>query len=74
MIRWEDIIDIVETKDRKQQNIYRVIFKHDKSNVKNGMALSKTKAETKAYNWVRKNQDKAHDILFELEVLMHAST
>ena len=70
MISYEEIFNVIEDLDKNKDRIYRLQFKHDLSLLKpDGMAITKYKAWGLAKRWIWKNQKKADDIAFELQVL-----
>ena len=68
----EDIFNIVEGKDSRGATIYRLQFKNDNTDIVKGfMSTSKLTCERRGWKWIydKKNEKKALEVLFELNVL-----
>lgn len=71
MIEWEQIFDIVPDTDKNGKTIYRLRFKNTNEVMKVYMATREGTVANYARKWVKKNQQQAQDIVFEIEVLKH---
>lgn len=69
-VYWHQLFEVVEDLDRNGKTIYRLKRKSDGQLInKEYMSTCKDTCQHYAERWVKKNKDKALDMLFEIEVL-----
>ena len=70
IIKWTDVFDIIEMRDKRGQIYFRLQFKNDKTFLlTEGMSMHEGSMPRLAWRWIEKNRNKVQDIIFETEVL-----